>query len=505
MAAYFRNLPFFTILLFIAGGAMLVPAVSAAVLEDHRTARVFLYSGLMVLMAAVLLGFASQQTRRPPTERSHLATLVMAYLWVPLVLALPMDQAVGNTRFINVYFDMVSALTTTGAPIFEPARLGPAVHLWRGLVGWLGGLLIWVSAFAVLAPLTLGGYEVTSEASLQGQVRPSGRQIEAADASERLRKHAATLAPIYAGLTLVLALALTIAGETPMVAAIHAMSTLATSGISPLSGLDGRPAGVVGEGLIFVFFLFALSRRTYSSGFGHDLRLRLLRDREIRMALFAVIVIPTLLFARHWFGALEVDGLADAPAALTALWGSVFTVGSFLTTTGFVSGSWGEARAWSGLATPGLLLVGLVLMGGGVATTAGGLKLLRVYALYKHGVREMGKLIHPHSVAGAGRLGRRIRREGAYVAWVVFMLLILSLGAVMVALAATGLGFEASMILAIASLTTTGPLAGIAAAAPIDYFLLSDAAKLICGAAMIVGRIETLVLIALLNPSYWRV
>lgn len=504
MAAYFRNLPFFTVLIFVSGGAMFVPAAIATALEDFATARVFLYSGLMVVMAAVLLGFASQTPRRRPSERSHLASLVLAYLWLPLVLSLPMDQAVGNTRFINVYLDMVSALTTTGAEVFDPARLSPAVHLWRGLVGWFGGLLIWITAFAVLAPLTLGGYEVTSEANIQGATQATGGQMTAANASERLRNHALRLTPIYGALTLVLVLALIVAGEEPLVAAIHAMSTMATSGISPVGGLEGRPAGIGGEFLILLFFLFALSRRTYSSGIGRDLRERLTKDREIRLALFAVIVLPTLLFTRHWVGALEVEELANARAAIVALWGSVFTVSSFLTTTGFVSDAWGDARAWSGLPTPGLLLVGLVLMGGGVATTAGGLKLLRVYALYKHGVREMGKLIYPNSVAGAGRLGRRIRREGAYIAWVVFMLLVISICAVMVALAATGLDFEASMILAIATLTTTGPLASVAGEMPIDYFTLSDPAKLICAAAMIVGRVETLVLIALINPAFWR-
>jgi trk system potassium uptake protein TrkH len=504
MVAYFRNLPFFAILVFLAGGAMLIPAFVATAARDFETGRAFLYSGLMVLIAAMLVGFACQTPRRPPSERSHLASLFLAYLWLPLVLALPMDQAVGNTRFVNVYLDMVSALTTTGAEVFEPMRLAPSVHLWRGLVGWFGGLLIWITAFAVLAPLNLGGYEVTSEAIVQGKIVNARGQMRAAGASERLRKHAARLTPIYAGLTVVLAVGLVASGETPLVAAIHAMSTLATSGISPGTGLEGRPPGFVGEVLIFCFFLFALSRRTYSSGVGREFRERVTRDREIRLALFATVVVPTLLFMRHWVGALEVDDLADGQAALSALWGSVFTVLSFLTTTGWVSEAWVDARTWSGLQTPGLLLVGLVLMGGGVATTAGGVKLLRVYALYKHGTREMGKLIYPNSVAGAGRLGRRIRREGAYIAWVVFMLLVLSIAVVMVALAATGLDFEAATILAISSLTTTGPLASVAGARPIDYFTLTDAAKLICAAAMIVGRIETLVLIALLNPGFWR-
>ena len=69
----------------------------------------------------------------------------------------------------------------------------------------------------------------------------------------------------------------------------------------------------------------------------------------------------------------------------------MFTVLSFLTTTGFVSSEWEAAQGWSGLATPGVILMGLALMGGGVATTAGGVKLLRVFTLYLNGLREMQK------------------------------------------------------------------------------------------------------------------
>ncbi len=504
MLAWFRDLPLFVVLLWLAAAAMLLPAAMAMATQDYETGRTFFYSSLMTMVGATLIGIATQGRTAAPNERRQLVTLVLSYLLLPFVLAIPMEQSVPATRFVNVYLDMVSALTTTGAVIFEPERLQPAVHLWRATVGWFGGLLIWVTAMAVLAPLSLGGYEVTSEARTEGQVLSSLTQPGAPGAAERLRRSARQLAPIYLVLTVSLAFLLTMAGEAPLVALIHAMSTMATSGITPVDGLSARPAGVLGEATILVFLVFALSRRTFSEGFGRDWPGRLARDREVRLAAFAAVVVPMLLFARHWIGALEVDAVDNIARALTALWGGAFTVLSFLTTTGFVSESWAEARQWSGLETPGLLLVGLVLMGGGVATTAGGIKLLRVYALYKHGVREMGKLIYPHSVAGAGRLGRRIRREGAYIAWIFFMLFILSLAAVMLALAATGLGFEEALILSVSALTTTGPLAAVAGEAPISYAALGDAAKLILAAAMIVGRIETLVLIALFNPAFWR-
>jgi trk system potassium uptake protein TrkH len=172
------------------------------------------------------------------------------------------------------------------------------------------------------------------------------------------------------------------------VAVIHAMSTMATSGITPVDGLAGRPAGIAGEALILVFLVFALSRRTFSGRFDRTWPERMARDREARLAGFAVVVLPTLLFMRHWIGALEVETVANFGNALQALWGSAFTVLSFVTTTGFVSDSWVAAQTWSGLQTPGLLLVGLVLMGGGVATTAGGLKLSGLCALQARRARD---------------------------------------------------------------------------------------------------------------------
>lgn len=504
MTGLFPRLPFFVVLILIAAAAMMLPAAYAAVTEDFEVARDFFYSGLVFGVGAMLTGIAAQTTRRADTERRFLATLVLAYLWLPVLLAVPLIDAVGNTRFINLYVEMVSALTTTGAPFFDPARLPDAVHIWRGTVGWFGGLLIWITAAAVLAPLNLGGYEVTSEANIPGQIANTLRGVEAASAAARLRKYTLRLVPIYVTLTAILTVTLTALGQAPLPAFIHAMSVMATSGITPGDGMIGAPSGIAGEVVVFAFLVFALSRRSFSSGAGAELWTRMQSDREVRLALVTVAVLPTLLFLRHWIGAFEVDDLGNFPNALRALWGGVFTVLSFLTTTGFVSDSWDTAQAWSGLPTPGLFLMGLAMMGGGVATTAGGIKLLRVYSLYKHGSREIGKLLHPHSVAGSGRLGRRIRREGAYIAWVFFMLFILSLAAVMVGLAATGLSFETALILGVSTLSTTGPLAGVAAGEAISYGALSDPAKIILGLAMIVGRIETLVLIALLNPSFWR-
>ena len=152
----------------------------------------------------------------------------------------------------------------------------------------------------------------------------------------------------------------------------------------------------------------------------------------------------------------------------------------------------------------GMILMGLAVMGGGVATTAGGVKLLRVWALYLNGLREMERLVHPSAVKPLNRSGARIQKNGAFLAWVAFMLFALSLAALTIGFAATGVVFEDALILAISGLTTTGPLIEAASDDALQLVQLSPAGKLLYALAMVVGRMETLALVALFAPDLWR-
>jgi len=119
-------------------------------------------------------------------------------------------------------------------------------------------------------------------------------------------------------------------------------------------------------------------------------------------------------------------------------------------------------------------------------------------------VREMERLVHPSSVGRASNQSRRIRSKGAFIAWIFFMLFALSLAFLTALLTAMGTSFENAIILAISALSTTGPLAHSAAQEPIILAQLGEASKLVLAAAMVVGRLETLAIIALLNPALWR-
>ena len=115
-----------------------------------------------------------------------------------------------------------------------------------------------------------------------------------------------------------------------------------------------------------------------------------------------------------------------------------------------------------GVEQPGLILLGLAMMGGGIATTAGGLKLLRVYALARHGERETGP-------SGAPQFHRRRRAmpSGACAKagpmWRGFFSCFtpLPLPSSLRRCRLRGLEFEQSLVLTVAAVTTTGPLGGL--------------------------------------------
>jgi trk system potassium uptake protein TrkH len=221
----------------------------------------------------------------------------------------------------------------------------------------------------------------------------------------------------------------------------------------------------------------------------------------MRTAAVIVLVAVAAFFVTHGLGAAEAMRL---DVIFHLVWGAFFTALSFLTTTGFVSTSWRVTEAWSGLQTPGLMMLALALVGGGIATSAGGVKLLRVYALYRHGQRELERLIEPSSVGGRGSAARQLRNEGAFLAFIFFVLFAILIGGVTASLTVLSMELEPALVLAIAALTNTGPVAESFGTGLSVWAGLTVAQQSVLAVGMVLGRLEMLAVLAFLAPDSWR-
>jgi len=485
--------------------AMTVPSLFAAAARDWPVARVFLYCALFTGVAAAILAFALRPGSDRDSARHELGVLFIAWLVLPAFAALPLVFLTPALGRPGAYFEMIAAFTTTGGSAYgDLASVPDAIHLWRGLMGWLGGFLTLIAAYVVLAPRRLGGFEIEA-ATWRHQSRRDQAVLGSAvmGFEPRILRAMRVILPVYAGLTVALGLLLSATGQDELSAVVHAMAVMSTSGISPHAEGLSAVAVPAAEVLVAVFLVLAATGLLYGRASSVGAQRFWRRDPEIGMMAALVLLFTAALYLRHWIGALTLEVEAGGVDQIEALWGTIFTVLSFLTTTGFESTAWESARDWSGLANPGLFLLALAAIGGGAATTAGGIKLIRAYALIRHGLREIERIAQPSGVLGVGGRTRSLLREGPLIVWSFIMLFILAIMLTILGLTATGMPFQEAMIAAIAAIANTGPAFQMVAASGRGFADLHAPQQIILAGAMVVGRFETLALIALVNPAAW--
>ena len=150
---------------------------------------------------------------------------------------------------IDAMFESMSGLTTTGATIFRDFSLyGRSVFFWRALTNWLGGMGVIALFVAMLPRLAIGGREIFfAEAS-----GPDDEKV-----APQIRRTAALLWRLYAGLTLLQIVALVLTGMPLFDSICNAFATIAAAGFSPhplsIAGYQNPAA----EWVIIVFMFLA--------------------------------------------------------------------------------------------------------------------------------------------------------------------------------------------------------------------------------------------------------
>ncbi len=181
--------------------------------------------------------------------------------------------------------------------------------------------------------------------------------------------------------------------------------------------------------------------------------------------------------------------------------GSSLILGSFelisiLTTTGFGAA---DFSVWPTF-LPFLIFM-FAFMGGCAGSTGGGIKMIRIMLIFKQGIREIHRLIHPNAIIPI-KVGKKTVSDRVVEAvWGFFAVYVISFLSMCILLLATGLDFTTAFTAVGACINNLGPGLGEVSA---HYGDINVMAKWVLCFAMILGRLEVFTLLVLFTPMFWR-
>ncbi|HXW06667.1 MAG TPA: TrkH family potassium uptake protein [Vicinamibacterales bacterium] len=453
-----------------------------AVAWYHAELRDALAFGISGLAAAVLGHIMIRSSAGGGDDLRRVEGLaVVAATWLLVAHAAAAPYVLVGMSPVDALFESMSGLTTTGATVIRDfSQFGRGVFFWRSMTQWLGGMGVIALFVAVLPRLSIGGRQLFF-AEAPG---PTDEKL-----TPQIRKTAAALWAVYAALTAAEIVALALVGMPLFDATCNAFTTLAAGGFSP------HPLSIMGYGnpaaeWIITFFMlaaganFALHYRLFR-GEGRVF----VRDEEFRAYLGIVIVSTALLV---WLLGSGSGALWDRVRV------AVFQVTSILTTTGYASV---DFQLWSDQAK--MVLFILMFIGGCAGSASGGPKVVRQVLIARYTLLELRRTIHPRGVLPV-KLGGRVVPDDVMRGVLVFFLFYLLVFAVCAfVVVALGADLVTGITAAIATLGNTGP--GFGAVGPMSHFGdLHPVSKIVLTAAMWIGRLEVLTVLALLRPEVWR-
>ena len=470
------------ILLMLFSLAMLPPTVVSFIYNDG-VAQAFITAMVMIFCIGFTLWLPVRLEREELRTRDGF--IIAALLWITLGLAGPLPFMLAEQpglNFADAFFESFSGWTTTGATVMPGLDNLPKSNLWyRQQLQWFGGMGIIVLAVAILPMLGVGGMQLY-RTEMPGPMKD-------AKLTPRIAETAKALWYVYAFLTLACAGAYWLAGMSGFDAIVHSFSTVGIGGFSTYDASISHFNSPLIE-LICTFFMLiaAMNYSLHFFAWRNKSFANYRSNSELRFFLQILGVSALIVVITLW--QTQTYNLPDSIRY------GIFELVTIATTTGFGSANF---TVWP-VYLP-VMIFFLAFIGGCTGSTAGGMKVLRVLLIYKQGIDEIRRLIHPNAVMQV-KLGKQVISERVLNAvWGFFAVYILTFVVMMLALMGTGLDHVTSFSAVGSCLNNLGPGMGSVTE---HYGNITDTAKWVLALTMLLGRLEIFTLLVLITPSFWR-
>lgn len=466
-------------LLQITGLLMYIPVVVALIYQEIEGIS-------FAIVGALIFGLGTIISYKHPVKKNIYARegfVIVALSWILISIfgALPFCLTGEIPSFINAFFEMVSGFTTTGSSILSDVEaLSHASLFWRSFSHWLGGMGILVFVIAFI-PISSGRSLHILRAEVPGPV--VGKLVS------KIRLTARILYLIYAILTLVETALLMFGGMPLFDSLLNSFGTAGTGGFAIKNASIAAYDSVYVDTVITVFMiLFGINFNLIYFVIIGKVK-EVFKSEELRYYFF-IIIGATIL--------ITINILPMYESILAALRYSSFTVGSIITTTGFVTADYGKWPMFSQM-----IIIILMFVGACSGSTGGGMKVSRIVIYLKNAKKELKHLLHPHSIQTVEFEKQSIDDHviANIHSYLVLYLVIFALS--LLILTIYNLDFKSAFSAVATCLNNVGP--GFDVVGPVSNFSsLSDISKLVLTFDMLAGRLEIFPILLLFAPSQWR-
>jgi trk system potassium uptake protein TrkH len=436
-----------------AGVLLLVPAIVATVLAETEIATGIYLNTVLLLVTGFFLNSYGEKSSLNLQQASVLvfSSLFLLTLFGTTPYLYISDPDLAPTEaFSNAFFSSAAGFTTGGISLFdEPENLPQSFTFYRSftqLVGGMSFIYLVITAF----------YPESKLRSMRGFI--SGRTLH-------MRELFGTITVIFALYIVIVALLLWVLGERNLMDNFSlAMSTLATGGFLPNSTILQDLLWQEEIVLIGAMILGALPF-TFHYGFVRKKFLSPKLGKEV-LTYFAILITATLLF-------MAISGFDPLDSAFYSV--------SASTTAGL------QQESLSGLnpAAHGILIL-LMFIGGCGFSTAGGLKIFRLFHL-KNAKNIFSKVKR-------SQLPSATKKEVYSTLIIVALFPIIALITASHLAAIEDVSYENAFFESVGVITTGGLSAGV-----ID-FDTDHATKMVLAFLMIFGRLEIIAIIYIFVP-----
>ncbi|ETO91114.1 MAG: cation transport family protein [Candidatus Xenolissoclinum pacificiensis L6] len=413
-------------------------------------------------------------------------TIFIVLLWVITIVIAMVPFITYDVSIVNAIFESTSGITTTGATIFYNLDYMPkGLLLWRMLLHFFGCIGINLTSLAVTCILNIRS---SNNILFTKDIVPDANMLIKYHLKPDYKHITKDVLSIFTILGIACAVLYFIGGMNMFDAISHSISTISTGGFANYDASFAHFNSFFIEIVSSIFiilsslpiFFFLTLKRTHCVFWSEQITFFI-----ITLTLLILITTVILHFENIHSSLLECFRY------------SLFTCVNIASTTGFTNINYADWNAGNIL----IMLFFIMFIGGCLGSTTGGIKTWRILILMKSilNIDQKKHQIRFIKIDNHAITDRQTNNINLFINFYIIIAIIC-----IIIFSILGLDIRTSFSIAAATLTNTGP--GFGKISPnYNYNELSSAVKYFSCTVMLLGRLEIIPFLVILNQVFFNI